>query len=794
MRRNPQLVRLCTGAALLVLILLAFRARLIVPAPTLLLRDRHGGFLGEVSATNEGEAGYWPVDTLPPRVVAATLLTEDRRFWRHPGVDPLAVARSAWHNLRGGHRLLGASTIAMQVARMQHPGRRTYVRKALEAVTACWLTARYGRAAVLRQYLRIVPYGHRIHGIAYAARRYLNKPVDDLSWAEIAFLAAIPQAPSHMDPYTQRGRERAVYRGRRILEALWERHALPSEEYEMAVQQIAALQIPPLPARPLNAIHVVLRFQHILRDPAMRGTLPASGLVDTTIDRGIQDAVAGLAADTMHELESRGLGNVAVMVLDRDTNQVLAALGSAGYFDVAHAGAYDYTRVPRSPGSTLKPFLYGLALDRGIITPATILDDVERPAADVINADEAFLGPLLPRVALANSRNVPAAGILAVVGLDEGYAFLRALRLHDNDESAHHYGLGLSIGAMPVTLERLVHAYTMLAGDGRLADLIWYDGQPVGLPRRLLSEETVRQVTLFLADPMARLPTFPRMGPSEYPFPVAVKTGTSSRYRDALTVAYSTRFIVGVWLGRPDHRPMSRVTAVSSAARLAQKILTLLHRDQTGGLDDLQFPPPHGYRPERICALTGKRATAACGAVFLEWFRPGQEPVADCDAHVQLAVDTRDGLLASSFTPRQFVEVRTFTTLPARYAAWAEAAGLPRPPTEVSPLDGTRVAVAPEQRRPAVVRRSSTLRLLAPESGARVVRDPESPPASATLALRVVVDPPADQVVWYVDNAPFEVVSYPYTARWALKPGHHTFQARLPFTNIGSGVARVTVE
>ncbi len=219
----------------------------------------------------------------------------------------------------------------------------------------------------------------------------------------------------------------------------------------------------------------------------------------------------------------------------------------------------------------------------------------------------------------------------------------------------------------------------------------------------------------------------------------------------------------------------------------------LLHRDQAGGLDDLQFPPPQGYRSERICALSGKRATPACDRVFVEWFPPGQEPLADCDAHIQLAVDKRDGLLASSSTPASFVNVRTFTLLPPRYAAWAEAAGLPRPPMDVSPLDGTYPAALAQHRSPAH-HAASRLRLLSPESGTRVVRDPESPPALATLALRVVVDPPADQVVWYVDNAPFEVVSYPYTARWALRQGEHTFQARLPFTNSASRIVRVAVQ
>ena len=613
-------------------------------------------------------------------------------------------------------------------------------------------------------------------------------------------LAAIPQAPSRMNPFTARGRSQAVERGQRILAALRARGVLSAEEYDLAVVQIATLQVPRLPRRPENALHAVLRFQRLFRDPAARTALAPAAIVDTTIDLDVQNEVASLTAQTVRDLESRGVGNAAVLVLDRNTNAVRAAVGSAGYFDTRRAGAYDYTRVPRSPGSTLKPFLYGLALERGCITPATILDDVQRAPGDITNADEAFLGPLLPRVALANSRNVPAANMLGLVGVEPGYAFLRDLGLHRGDDAARRYGLGLSIGALPVPLERLVHAYSMLAREGVLSDVVWYRGQPVGFPHRLLSEETARQVTLFLADPMARLPTFPRMGASEYPFPVAVKTGTSSRYRDALTLAYSTRYVVGVWIGRPDYRPMSRMSAFTSAASLAHDILSALHKGENGGLDDLQFPPPRGFRSERICALTGKRATRACGQVYLEWFRPGQEPLQDCDAHVQLAVDTRDGLLASSFTPARFVDVRTFTTLRPRYAAWATAVGLSRPPTEVSPLNVphgmTAQANDRDMERFAAARagRAPKMSIVAPEPGMRLVRDPDSPPARATLALRVVVDPPAEQVVWYVDNAPFQVVDYPYTARWVLKSGEHTFQARLPYTDSASAAVRVKVQ
>jgi penicillin-binding protein 1C len=293
-------------------------------------------------------------------------------------------------------------------------------------------------------------------------------------------------------------------------------------------------------------------------------------------------------------------------------------------------------------------------------------------------------------------------------------------------------------------------------------------------------------VTLFLSDPMARLPSFARMGSVEYPFPVAVKTGTSSRFRDAWAVAYSTRYLVGAWVGDPDFRSMNRLTGYASAAELVQRVLLRLHRDQADGLEDLSFPAPRGFRPLRLCALTGRQATPACERVFLEWLRPGEQPVDDCRAHVTVAVDTRSGRPADARTPRRAVETRTFVDLPPRYAAWAASAGLSPPPRATPPLQTYRVSgrSAPEPR----------LDVTSPAQGLRLLRDPETPPAQATLALAAVVDPPSPQIVWYVDGAPYVVAEYPYTARWPLVPGEHVFQARTAVGGAASAPVRVSVE
>jgi len=334
-----------------------------------------------------------------------------------------------------------------------------------------------------------------------------------------------------------------------------------------------------------------------------------------------------------------------------------------------------------------------------------------------------------------------------------------------------------------VTLEALVRAYTVLAGDGRLGGLVWYDRGDTAPPRRILSEDTARQLALFLADPQARLPGFARMGALEYPFPVAVKTGTSSRFRDAWTVAFSSRYVVGAWVGDPDSRPMNRLTGYRSAAELVQRVLLYLHRNDDPLLAPQSFPPPRGFRPARLCALTGRRATDACEHVVVEWFRPGEEPVDDCVAHVRLAVDARSGRPATRATPRAFVEVRTFVDLPPRYAAWAAGAGLPASPSALSlPTSYADTPTPPRRIRVAIT---------SPQNGSHLLRDPETPKSLATLALAVTVDPPAPQVVWLVDGRPWKVVDRPFSTRWPLAVGEHVFEARVPA--LGAVSSRVTV-
>ena len=360
---------------------------------------------------------------------------------------------------------------------------------------------------MLAQYLRLAPYGNRIHGIGYAARRYLGKPVEDLSWAEIAFLTAIPQAPAD-EPYLPRGAPARWRARRRILALLRAAGAIAAPSTTSRRGRSAASCPTAAPAPRGGAA----------RGPAARGALPDPGgpadppdppLVRTTLDLDLQEEVSRLTAQPC-ALSRRGRGKRgggrAGARHRRD-----ARLGRVrGLLRRPRCRGHRLRRRAPPAGSTLKPFLYALALERGTITPATVLDDGARGPGGVVNADHDYLGPLLPRLALANSRNVPAVALLERRAR-RGLGPLPRPGSPRRPGPARAYGSGLAVGALPVNLEALVRGQRpspatacSRAAPGRRP------GHPA--PRRVLSEDAARQITLFLADPMARLPSFPRMG------------------------------------------------------------------------------------------------------------------------------------------------------------------------------------------------------------------------------------------------------------------------------------------
>ncbi len=660
-------------------------ARLEAPSPTEIVYDRNGAFLTQIAHGPESLGyGYWPLEKIPERLALVTLALEDRRFYEHPGVDGLAVARATWRNLlRRGPRQ-GGSTIAMQVARMQKPRPRGLIGKLEEAMTAVALVARHGREAVLLHYLRLAPYGAGSHGAAHAARFYFDKPVEDLSWAETALLAAIPQAPGRMNLSRESGLKRAAARAARAIDALARRGALDREQAALAKAQLLAMRPIETPKRP-QALHLALRYAQLLREGRIEAD-PHDPRIHAAIDLDLETRIARLARRYLDGFRDAGARQVAIMVGERkDGNHIVAEVGSAR-FGGEDAGSFNFTRAARSPGSTLKPFVYALAFERGALESSDLLADAPEGASGISNGDGLYLGLMTPRQALANSRNVPAANLIRRVGVEANFQFLHDIGLHELEASAESFGVSMAIGSLPTRLERLMRAYAMLADDGVLTDLVYAKEQHLAAPWRALSLDTARLVTSMLADPQARLPTFPRYGPLEYPFAVAVKTGTSQGYRDAWTFAFSKKFIVGVWIGRADAGTMREVSGATSSARLAHAALVLLHGAKPGEIEEDAFAPP----PDRValdyCLYAG--AKSACAATLREWAKRGAAPVAPA---AQLSGPER--LVIS--TPEADTHIWRNPEQPAAQGKIAlKLAPLPRPEQIVWYVDGEPFRVA----------------------------------------------------------------------------------------------------
>ncbi len=781
------------GFIIIALITGFLRSDLIAPAQTLLLLDRDQKFLAELSDQPQRGHGYWTLTHWPERVANALIALEDKRFWSHPGVDLGAMARAIYQNAKHGRRISGASTIAMQIARMQNPKQRTYFNKCIESATALMITLRHTRQEIMLHYLKIVPYGNQIHGIGYAAERYFNKPADDLSWAEIALLSAIPQSPTHNNPLKVSGRIRAEKRARRSLQQLYSRNQISSEQLQLANLQLNNLVFPRPSSRPTTALHSIFKLKSLLHNNL--SLQAASPRIETTLSLSLQSKVTQLSNDYLNTWQDAGVDNISAIVLEKKSNNVLAWLGSPDYFK-QQAGAIDFAQTYRSPGSTLKPFIFALGLDRGVINPSTVMADVQSLARGTKNSDNLFLGPLLPRQALANSRNIPASNLVRQIGINETYLFLQSLGIHEGLVSSRHYGSGMAIGTLPTSLERLVRAYSSLANDGVSRELHWYDGQHTKPSQRVMSQNVSRLITLFLSDPMARLPSFPRMGTTEYPFPVAAKTGTSQGFRDAWTIAYSTEYIVGVWVGRSDAKPMHELGGAASAALLTQSILLHLHKNTQKFQNNIPFPVPADYQLLSLCALTGKKATQLCPQRYAEWLPKNHEVEVDTSFQ-ELIVDRRNGLLAGQWTPKIFRQKKLFLDLPFIYRRWAKTAGYGLLPSAFSPLDGNAKTLATSLSMNEHQTPSIDIRIISPDNPLQVQKIPDTPTQHAKIAINVDISSNGanklDQLLWYVDGKAYQLEESPFTLRWPLKAGTHTFYAEAPYYGSRSNTLTVNV-
>ena len=627
--------------------------------------DRNGLALGTLLTRDQEHTVAVPLSAVSPTFLNAIVAAEDSRYRSHGPVDYLAMARAAWQAARSRRVVSGASTITMQLARMVRRTPSMLVGKFVQVWTACRLSAGMNADEILAAYVNRVPMGGNVYGVEAAARTYFGVPAASLDLAQASLLAAIPNDPNGLYPYE---RWRALKdRQRYVLERMRKDGYITADQVLRASEEQIAL-------RP--------RGQGIVAAPHflfwLAGQLPdGTAKVRTTIDRGLQQFVETQVVQVLSSLSSRNVHHAAVIVVDNHTGQVLAYVGSPDYFSEVQMGRNDGVQALRQPGSALKPFLYQLALENRTIHPNTILADVPAHYAipggllySPIDYNGTYQGPVRVRLALADSLNVPAVRVLSMVGVGSFLGRLHALGFSHLQGSPDYYGLGLTLGGGEVSLWELTRAYVALAHRGRAIDLIATINAQTKPPAAAIGEPAAWElVTDILSDSHARAKAFGLGSVLDMPFPAAVKTGTSSDFRDTWTVGFTSDYTVGVWVGNFNGEPMHSVSGVTGAAPLWNRVMLHLHEDR----DPQPFPAPRGLHLEPICATTGLKARDDCSTVVYEYLY--------------------DEDLAAYRAPRP-------ADLPREYDEWMAAQGITQAPARLRilfPHEGDVFVLNPNQ-------------------------------------------------------------------------------------------------
>jgi penicillin-binding protein 1C len=599
-------------------------------APLLVL-DRHGERLALLPGAQEGRREWVPLDRIPSHAVLALIASEDARFFEHAGVDPAALVRAAWLDLRGGKAVYGGSTITMQLVRqLRSQGKpRGLWTKLEEAVLAMRLERALSKREILEQYLNRAPFGHGASGLEAAAQTYFAKPAVSLSVGEATLLAVLVRGPATYDPLAHR--DRALRRRDHVLDLVVARGWMTAEEADRARRQ--ALQI--------GLYRPAKRAPHFV-DWAI-STLPPEvrargGVVRTTVDARLQAQLQLQLASHVTRMRGDRLQQAGLLILDSQGGEVLALVGSTGA--VSDDGQVNIVTRRRHPGSALKPFVYALALEQGE-SPASVAYDIrDVPSAyRVHKLTQPEHGPVRYREALAGSYNLAAVHVLEHVGADRLITRLRQAGVGPLDGAPAEYGLRLALGSAKVRLLDLAAAYGFLVRQGRVTapggvlEVTFADGsrwRPApALERRLFSPEVAWQVMDMLSDPEARRPAFGDELPLDLPFPVAAKTGTARGFSDTVAVGVTREVTVAAWAGNFDGRPTHGLVAMESAAPLVRAGLLAV-----AGRGRLTLPArPGTLHAQHVCALSGQLAGPDCPHRKLEHFTAGQEPRQTCRWH-----------------------------------------------------------------------------------------------------------------------------------------------------------------
>jgi membrane peptidoglycan carboxypeptidase len=698
---------------------------------TTLIYDRNGDLLYEILDPNAGRRTYTPLSRISPYMLAATIATEDKNYFSHPGFDIWGILRAFTQNISSGETVSGASTITQQLARMvlmspEERSEKSYMRKVREALLAVEITRRYSKEEILEWYLNQISYGNQAYGVEAAAETYYKTTADKLSLEQSSFLAGLPQAPTVYDVYTNR--DATLERQRQVLVMMIEASqeqgcifvgsgmppvCISADDAVAAwtASQSAVFSPPDVYMRYPHWVNYIRQLLESKYDPQ---TIYRSGFqVYTTLDPDLQEMAEGVMQRQVQALADKHVTGGALVAIRPATGEILAMVGSPD-FNAQPSGQVNMAVRARQPGSAIKPLTYLAAFEKGW-TPATLIWDVPGefpPSGDPFDTNPPYKpanyhGPVTVRTALANSYNVPAVKTLQAVGIyddpntpaPDGLIPM-AKRLGITTLTRTDYGLSLTLGGGEVTPLELTGAFAVIANGGMrvppvaITKIETYDGKTVFAYQPPAGEQVIRAehaflISSILSDNEARTPMFGANSVLNLPFVSAVKTGTTNDFRDNWAVGYTPDLTAGVWIGNPDNTEMIGTTGVSGAAPIWAEFMVNAIQQLTGG-NPAPFTPPPGITQKLICAVSGTEPSKYCTSTRTEYFASDQPPLpADEDLWRDTWFDTFTGLRASAACADHLEQALTIAVSDpdarlwlvgsAEGRAWAAAHGFPDP-------------------------------------------------------------------------------------------------------------------
>src|SRR5438552_1685249 len=723
----------------------AWFAWLLLPKPPLLdgisfsqcVRDRNGKLLRVTLSADQKFRIWTPLEDISADLIDATLRYEDKYYAHHPGVNPLALARCALDLLRFHRVIAGGSTITMQLARLRfHLHTRNISGKLEQIIRSVELERHYSKNEILEAYLNLAPYGRNIEGIGAASQIYFDKLASKLSRPEAVALSVIPQSPTRRALYIDRDNHSI-----NLAQSSWYDRAKIGSNAEFSMRDFQPRM---QTEQKFFAPHFV---QHVLESSHGRDQIITT--LDFEKQRAIERRVTGYIASN----RNRGIENAAVLLIDTRTMDVLAQVGSADFNNAAINGQVDGTRSPRSPGSTLKPCVYALALEQGLIHPLSILSDAPRSFGEYNpeNFDREFLGPIRVCDALARSRNVPAVELASHLAHPTLYQFLNTADVHlPKPES--FYGLALPLGGAGVSLQDLVRLYAALANNGELRPLRRIGNDPVAKNRRILSPEAA-----FLTLEMLGNVPRPEMNCADgtHSAPVYWKTGTSHGFRDGWSIAVFDHYVLGDWVGNLVGRANPAFVGRTAAAPLLFQLIDSLRAAWPEPSVAHLTPPGSNLKRVEFCALSGDFPNQFCTQHVEGWFIPGVSPIKTCDVHREVLVDVASGLRVPLDDGTRQLRREVYEFWPGEFLTLFEQAGIPRRvPPPFLPDNGSELASRSGQK-PVIVSPSKKEIVLA---------------STKRIPLRAKAEGDVREIFWFAGKqfvgkaAPNQVVEWSATA------------------------------